>query len=506
MVTESQTFTPQAGKLFDLSYADGTELQGFNAHDIVHLGDFHSMAPFGLLYSCNSPDFNGVDGIIGFGLPKPGMEGKQLPRPVLWALTDKDPSDFYAAAVRDSNAQKLHRKFSFFSTDDAAEVQLGGYDPATCQDMYYTPSLSPTDFIVGVTSVKFGKGPDDSIELLQFNDPTGAEYLPAIMDSGTSCLVLPGDDLDGKLSNVPFDDFSSLWAKDKSFYLTIGGKSHEVPFSSWFLERTNQTCVQPSPSGMQGLLIGDIFFRSYMVEFDMEDERRPIIGIAKLNANYLPVNANAMSYFDLHRTPVQKLSLLRGEETMYPAAHSTLLEQVDQIPIFNKKGTQYFMDVAVGEPAQKFTVIFDTGSAVFGIFTRKEDLPASILNRLDSSTALKVQVGAMNALMVWKRVPQSMILSAADTRAATLAMASAELSKHFHGAWTGGSSLSAVNGESGVSWLAAVALGFLIVNVAAIAAVVRYRRGRKGHRYCQLEQVPSGQSYGAVMSVTSNPC
>lgn len=243
-----------------------------------------------------------------------------------------------------------------------------------------------------------------------------------------------------------------------------------------------------------------------MVEFDMEDERRPIIGIAKLNANYQPVNANAMSNYDLHRTPVQKLSLLRGEETMYPASHSTLLEQVDQIPIFNKKGTQYFMDVAVGEPAQKFTVIFDTGSAVFGIFTRREDLPASILNRLDSSTALKVQVGAMNALMVWKRVPQSMILSTADTRAATLAIASAELSKHLHGAWAGGSSLSSVDGGSGVSWLAAVAFGFLMVNVVAIAAVVRHRRGRKGHRYCQLEQVPSGQSYGAVMSVTSNPC
>ncbi len=64
-----------------------------------------------------------------------------------------------------------------------------------------------------------------------------------------------------------------------------------------------------------------------------------------------------------------------------------------------EKGTQCFMDVAFGKPAQKFTVIFDTGSAVFCIFTQKEDLPASILNRLDSSTALKVQVGA-NALMV----------------------------------------------------------------------------------------------------------
>ena len=57
-----------------------------------------------------------------------------------------------------------------------------------------------------------------------------------------------------------------------------------------------------------------------------------------------------------------------------------------------------------------------------------------------------------------------------------------------------------------MSWLAAVGLGFLIVNVVAIAAVVRHRRGRKGHRYCQLDQVPSGQSYGAVMSVTSDPC
>ena len=27
----------------------------------------------------------------------------------------------------------------------------------------------------------------------------------------------------------------------------------------------------------------------------------------------------------------------------------------------NKKGTQYFMDVGIGTPRQKFTVIFDTG-------------------------------------------------------------------------------------------------------------------------------------------------
>jgi hypothetical protein len=132
----SESFMAEPSKTFDLSYADGTELQGFTGNDIVHLGNYHGMAPFGVIYSCNSPDFNGVDGILGFGLPKPGFEGRRLPRPILWALTDR-------AKEMHSNAEDLKRKFSFFSTDTAAELQLGGYDPATCDDeMLYTPSLS----------------------------------------------------------------------------------------------------------------------------------------------------------------------------------------------------------------------------------------------------------------------------------------------------------------------------------------------------------------------------
>jgi len=61
------------------------------------LGDFHGMAPFGVITECNSPDFNGVDGILGFGLPKPGYEGRTLPTPILFALTEK--------GIADSNAQ-----------------------------------------------------------------------------------------------------------------------------------------------------------------------------------------------------------------------------------------------------------------------------------------------------------------------------------------------------------------------------------------------------------------
>jgi hypothetical protein len=363
---------------------------------IAQLGDFHGLAPFGLLYQCNSPDFNGVDGILGFGLPKPGREGRQLPRPILWAMTDDKENR------QDSNTQELHRKFSFFSTDTAAELQLGGYDPDTCDDtMYYTPSLSKTDFIVGVTSVKFGHDSDNAQELLQFTNPTGGEYLPAIMDSGTSCLVIPGDRLDGRLQNNPFNDFSSLWAVDKSFYVTIGGQQFQVPYSSWFLERTNQTCVQPSPTGMQGLLIGDVFFRSYMVEFDMSDKLRPTIGIARLNLRYSPVQGSELDYYHEHRAPVQKLRLLKGEETMFPSEHSTRLREVDQIPIFNKKGTQYFMDLSIGTPRQQFTVIFDTGSAVFGVFTEESQLPERIQASLAASPVVTVQLDSMNTLRQW---------------------------------------------------------------------------------------------------------
>ena len=47
---------------------------------------------------------------------------------------------------------------------------------------------------------------------------------------------------------------------------------------------------------------------------------------------------------------------------MFQAEHEDVLAAVDRIPIENSMGTQYFMDVTIGEPKQNFTVIFDTGS------------------------------------------------------------------------------------------------------------------------------------------------
>lgn len=133
----------------------------------AQLGDYKCTAPFGVITDCNSPDFNGVDGILGFGLPKAGEEGRELPTPILFAMTDMEN--------KMSNARDLTRKFSFFSTDTDAEVQLGGYDPATTVgEMWYTPCLSENDFIVGVTSLRFGHTFGESEQLLKFDDQVPA--------------------------------------------------------------------------------------------------------------------------------------------------------------------------------------------------------------------------------------------------------------------------------------------------------------------------------------------
>ncbi|EKX52294.1 hypothetical protein GUITHDRAFT_161360 [Guillardia theta CCMP2712] len=367
-VAASSSFQAQTSMTFDLHYADGSHLRGFGGKDVVQLGDYDANAPFGVITDCNSPDFNGVDGILGFGLPR---ANNNMPYPILFSITEQNTD--------------LLRKFTFFSTDDAAEVQLGGYDPSsTAGTMWYVPAMAKDDFIVGTTSLKFGDNLNSAVELLKFKSTAQQKVgMPSILDSGTSCLVIPGDRGGGVLTNIPWDDFAKNWKRGRSFWLEIGQKTWEIPFSSWYLADTEQTCVQPSPEGMQGLLIGDVFFREYIVEFDMT-ESRPILGIAPLNKHYSLVNKNTLESLEVDVAPKSKLSLIKGAQVMYPAEHEAKLANVDRIPIENSMGTQYFMDLKIGTPKQTFTVIFDTGSTVFGVFTWKNNLPKDIKDKLPS--------------------------------------------------------------------------------------------------------------------------
>jgi hypothetical protein len=47
------------------------------------------------------------------------------------------------------------------------------------------------------------------------------------------CVYVYSDHMCVQLSNVPWDDFAAKWAKGKNFWLTIGQKTWEIPYSSW---------------------------------------------------------------------------------------------------------------------------------------------------------------------------------------------------------------------------------------------------------------------------------
>lgn len=497
----SHTFTPETAKKFDLSYADGTELKGFQGLDEVSLGDFHARAAFGVITDCNSPDFNGVDGILGFGMPKPQYYGNALPRPILFSLTDIGSQGGGA-----SNTQNLPRKFSFFSTDTAAEVQLGGYDPQSIKpgsSMAYVPSLTHTDFSVPITSLTYGPpgGLDQTqpkalgIELLKFS--SGYSNLPAIMDSGTSCLVIPADTVYGKLKNKPWDDFVDNWKEHTSFYLTIGHKLYEIPYSSWYLADSEQTCVQPTPDGMDGLLIGDVFFREYIVEFDMINENKPILGMAPLNKLYRPVQAKTVDFAGLKEDKAKeptstKLILTKGHDKMYHKEHFTMLAEIDRIPIVNKQGTQYFMDVTIGTPPQPFTVIFDTGSNVFGVFTYKDKLPANIKAKLLSTKAVRLHADPENIMMGLVGKPKRAMGVHAHAAAVheedreegvavSLALASSDLSRV--GAQTGAAQSSGMSFGVGMLLMAIVANVFAGLHLVTRRSRTQYACAQKKSMY-----------------------
>jgi hypothetical protein len=152
---------------------------------------------------------------------------------------------------------------------------------------------------------------------------------------------------------------------------------------------------------MNGLLIGDVFFREYLVQFDVSSPDKTVIGIGKLRHGYQPVKrleqrrvmnedespqalAQTLHVLPAFKKPGRQLtrravtaaaaSVPRQAATMALSSETLL----DDMPVFNRHGTQYFVNVSIGSPLQHFTVIFDTGSAVFGVFIRNSDLPKSI--------------------------------------------------------------------------------------------------------------------------------
>jgi hypothetical protein len=371
--TRSEAFNPMASKTFtradgryQLKYADTTELRGFVGEDKVTLGNYDVVTKFGCITFCNSPDFNGVDGILGFGVP-PKAARNGLPLPLFQAISF-GPGEKPAQQQLQGHLLK-QRKFSFFATDTSAELQLGGHDPkAITAPMFHVKTFGSHYYAVKIRAIKYG-----SSSILHFRE--GHDHLPGVVDSGTSCLVLPDSTMSGKLSEehqTPYRAFKNL-PQDESFWLDIDGHWLEIPHSVWFLQASGQTCVQRTPDTFDGILLGDVLFRRYLVEFDMSQPGPSVLGMAPLNLSYLPTKTPMVDGFKLERDGhAQHKHVLETNSgaRLASLADSKVQGTLTRIPIMDKDQTQFFINISIGTPGQSRRVIFDTGSSLFGVFSK----------------------------------------------------------------------------------------------------------------------------------------
>lgn len=85
---------------FSLTYADAAGLRGYIAQDIVQLGRYYAKTKFGCIRHCASADFDGIDGILGLGMPDAALAS--IPEPLLFAISDAtgDPANQVYLRIR----------------------------------------------------------------------------------------------------------------------------------------------------------------------------------------------------------------------------------------------------------------------------------------------------------------------------------------------------------------------------------------------------------------------
>eukprot|EP00960_Hanusia_phi_P077859 768749-Hanusia_phi.AAC.11 len=168
------------------------------------------------------------------------------------------------------------RKFSIVTNNTAALLYIGGYDHGRVKGEMVMVPMSSYGYSVKVDGVRVG---DDrrSLELFEFVDPSKRDFVSGDVDFSQPCLCFPNHDVNGTLRESPYERFSrfKLESGQKSISLSLKDAAGQTRL----LRIPGDVCVQPCSGS---LVLGDPFYRNFVVLYDLSDGLQPRFGFGKM--------------------------------------------------------------------------------------------------------------------------------------------------------------------------------------------------------------------------------
>jgi hypothetical protein len=334
------------------------------------------------------------------GFPAAALQS--VPFPLFWALSD--PTKVH------NNFDHIlqQRVFTVMLSSDQGELVLGGHDPNSVKGPLVTAPVRPTivgpnaeafmHYMIDVQSLKLGDK-----ELLNFKKKDIG--IQAILDSGTSCLVIPDDDFDGGLEGSPFSIFEKEFPDmdNPSLFVKIAGATFELPADDFVVN--GRTCVMKMANTPRTFLLGDVFFRRMVVVHNLTDVHHPTVSLGQRDLAYpladkvstlLQTGSGPSTLLEsspvVHRVPLgTKPGKLRSGDVAISTVNTkaataagrrllSVSSDRQRIPLSSSNSYIYYAQLAVGTPRQKnIHVILDTGSSVFAIFAVPHGGPSALV-------------------------------------------------------------------------------------------------------------------------------
>jgi hypothetical protein len=248
--------------------------------------------------------------------------------------------------------------------------------------MRITPSLSPKQYMLGIKSIRIGNSFDDAQELVVFAPNAKHHHVPALLDTGSPCIMMPNNNENGGLQFNPYEQYQNRMEPWKKMFITVEGidQGLEISYDDLLVEHHTfldaawgtsiRPCVMPvswnmEPPHQTPIVLGAVFFRAFNVLFDnarASETTPPTIGIAKQNRKYDPlgISENQAVGKGPDGDPVHRVFV---QHNPIKVTHG-----VESVGVANPNGHQFFTQMAVGSPPQHMRVVVDTGSPLFGLF------------------------------------------------------------------------------------------------------------------------------------------